>query len=79
MLNYGKQFHALRDKKNKYSNSRVLNETKNHNLPFKLNGRSLIKFIPSIGESSRSTKIHTKVFAVLYTFKFTCFVLKFMT
>jgi hypothetical protein len=37
MLNSGKKFRALRDKKNKYSNSRVdrkktiLNETKNHN------------------------------------------------
>jgi hypothetical protein len=30
MLNSGKQFSALRDKKKKYSNSRVLNETKNH-------------------------------------------------
>ena len=46
MLNTGKKFRALRDKKNKYSNSRVvrkkiLNDTKNHNPPFKLNGRSL--------------------------------------
>ena len=46
MLDSGKKF---RDKKNKYSNSRVvrtkfLNETKNHNPPpppCKLNGRSL--------------------------------------
>ena len=35
MLNSGKKIRALRDKKNKYSNSRVvrkkiLNETKNH-------------------------------------------------
>ena len=46
MLNSGKKIRALRDKK-KYSNSRVvrkkiLNETKNHNPPSKLNGRSLI-------------------------------------
>ena len=46
MLNSGKKFRALRDKKNKYSNSCVArkknsNETKNHNPPFKLNGRSL--------------------------------------
>ena len=48
MLNSGKKIHALRDKKNKYSNScvvgkKILNETKNHNPPppFKLNGRSL--------------------------------------
>ena len=47
MLNSGNKFHALRDKKKKYSNSRVvkkkiiLNETKNHNPPCKLNGRSL--------------------------------------
>ena len=46
MLNSGKKFRAWRDKKNKYSNSCVvgkkfLNETKNHNPPFKLNGRSL--------------------------------------
>ena len=37
MLNSGKKFRALRDKKNKYSNSRVgkkiMNETKNHNPP----------------------------------------------
>ena len=52
MLNTGKKFRALRDKK-KYSNSCVVrkkkfwtkrNETKNHNPPFKLNGRSLIVF-----------------------------------
>ena len=50
-LNSGKKNCALRDKKKKYSNSRVdrkkiLNETKNHNPPppFKLNGRSLMKF-----------------------------------
>ena len=48
MLNSGKKISrfALCDKKNKYSNSCVvrkkfLNETKNHNPPFKLNGRSL--------------------------------------
>ena len=46
MLNSGKKICTLRDKKNKYSNSRVArkknsNETKNHNPPFKLNGRSL--------------------------------------
>jgi len=46
MLNSGKKICASHDKKNKYSNSRVvrnffLNETKNHNLPCKLNGRSL--------------------------------------
>ena len=50
MLNSGKKFRALRDKKNKYSNSRVVRkknseQTKNHNPPppppFKLNGRSL--------------------------------------
>jgi hypothetical protein len=49
MLNSGRKFRALRDKKNKYSNSCVvqkkkfLNEAKNHNPPFKLNGRSLSK------------------------------------
>ena len=41
MLNYGKKFRALRGKKNKYSNSRVvgkkiLNETKNHNPPLQV-------------------------------------------
>ena len=46
MLNSGKKICAWRDKKNKYSNScvvqkKILNETKNHNPPFKLNGRSL--------------------------------------
>ena len=48
MLNSGKKICALRDKKNKYSNSCVvrkkfMNETKNHNPPFKLNGWSLSK------------------------------------
>ena len=48
MLNSGKKICTLRNKKNKYSNSRVArkknsNETKNHNPPFKLNGQSLIK------------------------------------
>ena len=38
MLNYGKKFRALRDKKNKYSNScvvrkKILNETKKHTPP----------------------------------------------
>ena len=46
MLNFGKKIRALRDKK-KYSNScvfgkKILNETKNHKPPFKLNGRSLM-------------------------------------
>ena len=36
MFNSGKKIRALRDKKNKYSNSCVLNETKNHNLPFQV-------------------------------------------
>jgi hypothetical protein len=47
MLNTGKKFHAMRDKKNKYSNSCVVRKKnserkKKHNPPFKLNGRSLI-------------------------------------
>ena len=48
MLNSGKKIRALRDKK-KYSNSLccpkkiVLNETKKHTSPFKLNDRSLRK------------------------------------
>ena len=38
MLNSGKKNRALRDKRNKYSNScvvpkKILNETKNHNPP----------------------------------------------
>ena len=50
MWGSGKKFRALRNKKNKYSDScvvrkKILNETKNHNPPppppFKLNGRSL--------------------------------------
>jgi hypothetical protein len=46
MLNSGKKFRALRDiKKNiltlVLSEKKILNETKNHNPPFKLNGRSL--------------------------------------
>ena len=41
MLNSGKKILALRDQKNKYSNSRVvekkiLNETKNHNPPLQV-------------------------------------------
>ena len=50
MLNSGKQFSALRDKKIDIltlvlSEKKILNETKNHNPhppPCKLNGRSLI-------------------------------------
>ena len=47
MLKSRKNFRALRDKKNIYSNSCVVrkknrNDTKNHNPPLKLNGRSLI-------------------------------------
>ena len=48
MLNSGRNFRAVRDKKNKYSNSYVVRKknserNKKHNLPppFKLNGRSL--------------------------------------
>ena len=49
MLNSGKKFRALRDKKNKYSNSRVVrkkNSERNKkpylpHPPCKLNGRSL--------------------------------------
>ena len=50
MLNSRKKIRALRHKKNRYSNSRVvrkkkiLNETKNHNPSCKLNGRSLKVF-----------------------------------
>ena len=41
MLISGKKFRALRDKKNKYSNScvvqkKILNETKNHNPPLQV-------------------------------------------
>ena len=49
MLNSGKKIHASCDKRNKYSNSRVvrkkkiLNETKTITPPFKINGRSLMK------------------------------------
>ena len=47
MLNFGKKIRALRDKKINIltlvlSENKFLNETKNHNPPFKLNGRSLI-------------------------------------
>jgi hypothetical protein len=55
MLNSGKRIRALSDKKNKYSNSRVvrkkfLNETKNYNPPppCKLNGRSLRVQTPAL-------------------------------
>ena len=46
MLNSGKKFRTLRDKKINIltlvvSQKKILNETKNHNPPFKLNGRSL--------------------------------------
>ena len=49
MLNSGKKIRALRDKK-KYiltlvlSEKKILNEAKNHNPPFKLNGRPLILY-----------------------------------
>ena len=55
MLNSGKKFRALRDKKNKYmltlvlsEKKKILNKTKNHNppTPFKLNGRSLTYHSP---------------------------------
>jgi hypothetical protein len=51
MLNSGKQFCALRDKKIDIltlvlSEKKILNETKNHNPPCKLNGRSLIHLTP---------------------------------
>ena len=52
MLNSGKKIRVLRDKNKKYSNScvrktyspkkKILNKTKNHNPPIKLNGWSLI-------------------------------------
>ena len=46
MLNSGKKIRAFRDKKINIlplvlSKEKILNETKNHNPPFKLNGRSL--------------------------------------
>jgi hypothetical protein len=47
MLNSGKKFRALRDKKKEIfltlmlSKKKNLNETKNHNSPCKINGRSL--------------------------------------
>jgi hypothetical protein len=45
-LKFGNKFRALPDKKKKnltfvLSEKKILNETKNHNSPFKLNGRSL--------------------------------------
>ena len=47
MLNSEKKFRALCDKKKNIltlvlSEKKILNETKNHNPPFKLNGQSLI-------------------------------------
>ena len=47
MLNSGKKIRALRDKKINIltlvlSGKKIRNEAKNHNPPFKLNGRSLI-------------------------------------
>jgi hypothetical protein len=46
MLNSGKKIRALHDKKKiltfVLSEKKILNETKNHNPPSKLNGRSLI-------------------------------------
>ena len=45
MVKYGKKIRALRDKKNiltlVLSEKKFLNGTKNHNPPFKLNGRTL--------------------------------------
>ena len=46
MLSAGKKFRALPDKKKNIltlvlSEKKFLNKTKNHNPPFKLNGRSL--------------------------------------
>ena len=52
MLNCGKKFRALRDKKNKYSNSCVVRKKNSERYkktipppPFKLNGRSLTGYI----------------------------------
>ena len=47
-VNIWRKFRALRDKKNNIltivlSEKKILNETKNHNPPFKLNGRSLTR------------------------------------
>ena len=47
MLNSGKKFRALHNKKNNIltlvlCKKKILNEAKNHNPPCKLNGRSLI-------------------------------------
>ena len=53
MLNSGKKIRALRDKKNNIltlvlSENKFLNETKNHNPAFKLNGRSLTVYVCQI-------------------------------
>ena len=58
MFNSGKKIHALRDKKNKYSNSRVVRKTNSERSkktkiypplpPFKLNGRSLSKIVTTL-------------------------------
>ena len=51
MLNSGKKIRALRDKKinilTLLSEKKILNETKNRNPPFKLNGRSLSRLMIS--------------------------------
>ena len=59
MLNSGKKMRTLRDKKNNIltfmlSEKKILNETKNHNTPCKLNGWSLIQH----SLKSRDTKDH---------------------
>ena len=53
MLNSGKKIRTLRDKKNiiltlVLSEKKILSETKNHNPPFKLNGRSLTTFSETV-------------------------------
>ena len=50
MLNSGKKFRALRDKKNKYSNSRVVGKkVSDRNKKPSLNGRSLRVYIEKRG------------------------------
>ena len=61
MLNSGKKMRTLRDKKNNIltfmlSEKKILNETKNHNPPCKLNGRSLN--IRTCTDKHKSIKIY---------------------
>jgi hypothetical protein len=64
MLNSGRKFRSLRDKKINIltlvlSEKKFMNETKNHNPPFKLNGRSLRQYTKKKEKKKKEKRINT--------------------